>query len=144
MWLLRHVKDFTRKINLNSFGRWANHLLYLKNCKIQEWIWGFSSNFCSSITLFIAITFSVYENFVNHESSFLNQNNFSNFKNLSNSDIRIESFAAKSSSYANWHKVSKQSQVPQIVTAFLVWRKCDNLETLQYLIIIPGHFKKIE
>ena len=51
MWLLGYVKDFRRIKSLIFFGRRANHfLLFLKNCVIQDWIWGFSGNLRSSIS----------------------------------------------------------------------------------------------
>ena len=49
MWLFGYFKDFKRKISLNCFSRWANQLLFLINCLIQDWIWGFWAIFAPQI-----------------------------------------------------------------------------------------------
>ena len=57
-----------------------------------------------TLFFFIRIIFSLYKNFVNYESSFLNQKY---------SNTRIDTNDEKSSNYPNSHKVPKKSHIPK-------------------------------
>ena len=98
MWLFGYLKDFRRKISLNTFSRWANHLYFLTYLfnsglnsrvfwaifapQVRESIWGYDPDFSNCC------------HFLFNESTFLNQKN---------SNTRIDTNDAKSSRYPNSH-----------------------------------------
>ena len=69
MWLIGYAKDIRKIRSLIFFSRWANHfLLFLKNCVIQDWIWGFSHSLFLYWHHFLCL-----KSLVNYEGIFLNQ-----------------------------------------------------------------------